>query len=130
MKEIELIIKIPEEIRLALINNVQLYLDQQSICDSCIKQAIVNGTPLPKAENHGFIAVCDSLGAVTQEVVDKLKNTVFVGDEDCSYCFDIMEIIDADDTDTETWNGYHGQVTAPKGTFKRIYADADGGDAE
>lgn len=31
---------------------------------------------------------------------------------------------------TETWNGYHGQVTAPKGTFKRIYADADGGDAE
>lgn len=30
----------------------------------------------------------------------------------------------------ETWNGFHGQVTAPKGTFKRIYADADGGDAE
>lgn len=29
------------------------------------------------------------------------------------------------DTDTETWNGYHGQITAPKGTFKRIYAEAD-----
>ena len=40
------------------------------------------------------------------------------------------EAQDADDADTETWNGYHGQVTAPKGTFKRIYADADGGDAE
>lgn len=39
-------------------------------------------------------------------------------------------IIEADGGDTETWNGYHGQVTAPKGTFKRIYADADGGDAE
>ena len=43
-KEIELVIKIPEEIRLALINNIQLSLDQQSICDSCIKQAIINGT--------------------------------------------------------------------------------------
>ena len=40
------------------------------------------------------------------------------------------EVQDADDADTETWNGYHGQITASKGTFKRIYEDADGGDAE
>ena len=65
------------------------------------EQIIAKGTPLPKAENHGFIAVCDSLGAVTQEVANKLKNTVFVGDEDCSYCFDIMEIIKADGGDAE-----------------------------
>ncbi len=48
MADIRLAIKIPEEIRLALINNIQLSLDQQSICDSYIKQAIINGTPLPK----------------------------------------------------------------------------------
>ena len=51
MVDIELVIKIPEEIRLALINNIQLSIDQQSICDSYIKQAIINGTPLPKG--HG-----------------------------------------------------------------------------
>lgn len=51
MGDIELVIKIPEEIRLALINNIQLSIDQQSICDSCIKQAIINGTLLPKG--HG-----------------------------------------------------------------------------
>ena len=26
---------------------------------------------------------------------------------------------------TETWNGYHGQITAPKGTFERIISDTD-----
>ena len=25
----------------------------------------------------------------------------------------------------ETWNGMHGQITAPKGTFKKIYEDAE-----
>lgn len=48
MADIDLVIKIPEEIRLALINNIQLSIDQQSICDSYIKQAIINGTPLDK----------------------------------------------------------------------------------
>lgn len=51
MTDIELVIKLPEEIRLALINNIRLSPDQSSICDSCIKQAIINGTPLPK--DHG-----------------------------------------------------------------------------
>ena len=27
--------------------------------------------------------------------------------------------------ETETWNGYHGQITAPKGTFEKIYEDAE-----
>lgn len=48
MADIELVIKIPEEIRYALINNIQLSQEQQSISDSYIKQAIINGTPLPK----------------------------------------------------------------------------------
>lgn len=42
----KIVIDIPEEIRLALINNIQLSMDQQSMCDSYIKQAIVNGIPL------------------------------------------------------------------------------------
>ena len=29
--------------------------------------------------------------------------------------------------ETETWNGYHGQITAPKGTFKKIYEDTNKG---
>lgn len=58
MADIELVVKMPEEIRLALINNIQLSIDQQSICDSYIKQAIINGTPLPKG--HGRIADMDA----------------------------------------------------------------------
>lgn len=27
--------------------------------------------------------------------------------------------------ETETWNGIHAQVTAPKGTFERIFNNAD-----
>ena len=52
MADIELVIKIPEEIRLALINNIQLSLDQQSICDSYIKHAIINGTPPMNFQAH------------------------------------------------------------------------------
>lgn len=51
MADIELVVKIPEEIRLALIYNIQLSMDQQSICDSWIKHAIITGTLLPKG--HG-----------------------------------------------------------------------------
>ena len=32
--------------------------------------------------------------------------------------------------ETETWNGYHGQITAPKGTFEKIYEDAESEDQE
>ena len=28
-------------------------------------------------------------------------------------------------SETETWNGMHGQITAPKGTFKKIFEDAE-----
>jgi len=27
--------------------------------------------------------------------------------------------------ETENWNGIHAQITAPKGTFERIFNDAD-----
>ena len=32
------------------------------------------------------------------------------------------------ESETETWNGMHGQITAPKGTFKKIYEDAESGE--
>lgn len=49
------------------------------------------GTLLP--EVNGFIAVCDNENhEMTEKVIDELKGTVFVG-EDCSYCFDMVEII-------------------------------------
>lgn len=53
--------------------------------------SIANGTPLPK--EHSFIAICDSDFPITEEVKQDLKNTVFVGNEDCKYCFDMTEII-------------------------------------
>lgn len=69
MKEIELVIKIPEEIRLALINNIQLSLDQQSICNSCIEQAIINGTPLP----NKWMAPDVLNHLIGAEVLDKIR---------------------------------------------------------
>ena len=59
MADIELVIKIPEEIRLALTNNIQLSQDQKSISDSYISRAIINGTPLPKG--HGRLIDADGL---------------------------------------------------------------------
>ena len=97
----KIVIDISEDVYTRLFDN-GIQDNEIAVDDVCeMARAIRLGTPLPKAENHGFIAVCDNMYAVTQEVVDKLKNTVFVGDEDCSYCFDIMEIIEADGGDAE-----------------------------
>ena len=43
-----------------------------------------------------FIAICESDFPITEEVKEELKNTLFVGNEDCSYCFEITEIINDD----------------------------------
>lgn len=61
MADVELVIKIPEEIRLVLINDIQLSIDQQSICDSCITSAIIDGHPLPKG--HGNLIDLNDLMA-------------------------------------------------------------------
>lgn len=74
MADIELVIKIPEEIRLALINIIQLSMDQQSICDSYIHQAIINGTPLPKG--HGRLIDADELDVTTVTTDDYSGNEV------------------------------------------------------
>ena len=98
----QIVLEISEEEYQTYINHTEAILDSSiPLVHQDLLRAVINGAPLPKAENHGFIAVCDSMDAITQEVANKLKNTVFVGDEDCSYCFDIMEIIEADGGDGE-----------------------------
>lgn len=52
MKEVTLVVKIPEEIRLALINDIPLSTKQESICISYMKHAIITGTLLPKKEGE------------------------------------------------------------------------------
>ena len=68
MADIELVIKIPEEIRLALTNNIQLSQDQKSISDSYISRAIINGTPLPKG--HGRLVDEKDLSLMTVHMID------------------------------------------------------------
>lgn len=86
----QIVIDIPEEIyKASKIIDVQ-YEDIVQIP----LEVIAKSTPLPKG--HGFIAICDSDFPITEEVKQELKNTVFVGNEDCNYCFDMTEIIEAD----------------------------------
>ena len=61
--------------------------------------SIANGIPFPKG--HSFIAICDSDFPITEEVIQELKDTVFVGNEDCNYCFDMTEIIKTDKAESE-----------------------------
>lgn len=37
-------------------------------------------------------------------------------------------LIEVEPQETETWNGIHGQITAPKGTFEKIWEDAESED--
>lgn len=68
-----------------------LPFDISEVCD-----AIRNGTALTKGQ---FIAICDSDYPITEKVENDLKETAFVGgdDEEDRYCFDIKEIIAADE---------------------------------
>ena len=46
----------------------------------------------------------------------------------CQQIVEAEAIIEADEEEneeTETWNGIHGQITAPKGTFEQIFNDTD-----
>ena len=96
MEYVELVVKIPKEIQLALINNIQLSIDQQSICDSYIKQAIINSAPLPKG--HGDLI---DKNLITNEIEQAYRNSLsepfaklFV--EFMTYIDDAHPIIEAD----------------------------------
>ena len=64
------------------------------------KKAVKNAIPLP--EHHGFIAICDNDYPLSEEVIDDLKSTAFMGDIDDSgkvtYCFTIEEIIEGSES--------------------------------
>lgn len=63
MEEIEMIIKIPEEVRLVLVNNIQLpSLDDQATAASYIQRAIINGTPIKHCEKT--VSVQDCINAI------------------------------------------------------------------
>ena len=59
-----------------------------------------------------------------EEAIEKLNNA-----KGCPLLYDShIEAIDMAISaleQTETWNGYHGQITAPKGTFKKIWDDCE-----
>ena len=98
MANIDLIIKIPEEIRLALINNIQLSQDQQSICDSYIKQAIIKGILLPKG--HGRLIDADELTKEIKSYIGDISNLHYddlaeAEDYNSAYCNCLDEIEDA-----------------------------------
>ncbi len=79
MADIELIIKIPEEIRLLLING-NLSDGQQTICDVCIQKAIRNGTIIPKG--HGRLIDADELKKHKYRDNDRYENAVAVAQID------------------------------------------------
>lgn len=53
--------------------------------------AIKNGIPLPN--EHGFIAVCKTDDLMSEEIEKELRESLFITDETCSYCYEITEII-------------------------------------
>ena len=101
MAEIEIVIKIPEETYQKIKETNMVISGRRNgiRLDYILFSAVNTGTPLPKG--HSFIAICNSDFPITEEVIQKLKDTVFVGNEGCSYCFDIAEIIEADKTESE-----------------------------
>ena len=66
---------------------------------------------------------------MTREEAIEIIKREFAMDEDVEKLY--PEVVEARDMaisaleQTETWNGYHGQITAPKGTFKKIWDDCE-----
>ncbi len=100
MADIELVIKIKEDTYRRIRALVRDDYFEHDICGYTM-QRIAAGTPLPIHKGHGFIAICDSDFPITEEVKQELKNTAFVGNEDCNYCFEMTEIIEADKVESE-----------------------------
>ena len=84
----KVVIEIPKEVYKSIQDN-----DYCGISNADMYNAIKNGKALPKG--YSFIAICNSDFPITEEVIQELKDTVFVGNEECNYCFDLTEIIEA-----------------------------------
>ena len=107
MADIELVIKISEDVYTRLFDNgVPTSLADGIVIDTAIRK----GKVLPKG--HGrLIDESQIAGDSSWDIADRLDAT--------------PTIIEAD-TEYEVWNGYHGQITAPKGTFEKIWNDCKG----
>ena len=98
-----------------------------------IYRAVQNGTVLP--ENHGDLPSVNPQEPKTGHWIKISPAGIY----ECSECGQNVMTSDicaykfchgcgakmVEPQETETWNGYHGQITAPKGTFKKIYEDAE-----
>ena len=83
-------------------------------CDS-------EGLPAYKAIKNA-IEIITSLERLKAEIKNNTEHCECVPDGSCIRVAKVLEIIDKY-INTETWNGYHGTITAPKGTFDRIYEE-------
>lgn len=90
----KVVIDISEEVYKSIQDN-----DYCGISNADIYNAVKNGKALPKG--HSFIAICSSDFPITEEVKQELKDTVFVGNEECNYCFDMTEIIETESEEEE-----------------------------
>lgn len=91
------------------------------LCGSeTLVNAIKNGIPL--SEGHGNLIDASEL------TPDADYEDGIFGAVSCQQIVEAEVIIEADEEEneeTETWNGFHGQITAPKGTFEQIFNDTD-----
>ena len=82
--------------------------------------ALQNAIRLP--EGHG------NLIDVSELTPDADYEDGIFGAVSCQQIVEAEVIIEADEEEneeTETWNGIHAQITAPKGTFERLFNDTD-----
>ena len=79
---------------------------------------------------------CFRISTPLEEVLEDIKTEIKTEIVDYEGCADFnegirfglrtaIEIIDKHLSGKETWNGIHAQVTAPKGTFEKIYKECD-----
>lgn len=114
MADIELVIKIPEEVKNRLCFWVTYPKDIQAVCE-----ALNNGTPLPKG--HGELKDVD---VIDDNIYDLTRGMDLNYNQIIDVLDDVPTIIPAD-KESEIWNGYHGQTIQPKGMFDKIWNDAE-----
>ena len=109
------------------VREVEQALSQEP-CEKCA----MNGSNSKYCDNCGqksgkWILTIEDWNKWTCSKCGYVKRTdihVNIGWNYCPNCGARME------SETETWNGIHGQITAPKGTFKKIFDDAESEDKE
>lgn len=110
-----------ENIRAILECNFAGFKDEiiDNACNRILEQEPKTGRWVKKENDICWWYVCSECGQ------EPLKNK-WNYDELSRYCPNCGAKMESEET--ETWNSMHGQITAPKGTFERIFNDADDND--